>query len=115
MNKHKKNIITNPSKIKAFSPLVIEGLNPYSLLADRVNNLTIINGPKKINTNYELKKPEKFAMTNSEVALFKQLTTLQEDLPNVGSFKKGELFIHWLYPNRGNDKLYACEKWVAAL
>ena len=118
MNKHKKNIIKNPSKVKTFSPLVIEGLNPYSLLADKVNNLTIINGPQskikkkpiiKPSVNSEPKKPEKFAMTNCEVALFKQLTTLQKDLPNVGSFKRGELFIHWLYPNRGNDKLYACE------
>ena len=75
------NSLINCRKANSFVSL------PNDIIAIKTyNELTI---KKKTDDIYEYEKPEKFAMTNSEVALFKQLTTLQEDLPNVGSFKKG--------------------------
>lgn len=72
----------------------------------RKDNLIIIgNKPETIiKTEHNA-----YAMTKEEKALYNELTTLRDNIPNVGCFKRGDLFIHWLYPNRIKDELAPCE------
>lgn len=105
----KINIIstnTYRNLLKAKQPLVVINNKPV-----KRNTPDVIILGKNHDTTHLINNRtyQNFAMTKSECELFKQLTTLQYDLPNVGDFRKGELFIHWLFPNRNVDELSACE------
>lgn len=112
-----KKPIKHKSNLRKVNPLV-DSTSPYSLLFDKPSNdVKIINGFHRNSSinSIQYKKTswnnseKKFAMTAPEKELFQKLTEYKKDLPNVGKFKKGELFIHWLYPDRTIDKLYPCE------
>lgn len=110
-----KKVPKTIKKIKQSNPILISNLN-LNLSTTKSNNLVIINKgnfsnntSKVIPVSNNKHKSYKYIMTKDEKELFKQLTTLYPELPNVGSFKEGEIFIHWYYPERKKDELSACE------
>ena len=102
------NIIsTNTYKnlLKMKEPLVVIDNKPVK--KSDVDVVILGKNHTQITTSNTFNK--NFAMTKDECELFRTLTTLQDNIPDVGQFRKGEVFIHWLYQNRNKDELSACE------